>query len=68
MYKLILLQINGDIHYTKSQYTQRFELFECTDVVSVSLYRETGLAILTVCGEGVLVGDGAEDVEDTRAE
>jgi hypothetical protein len=78
MYKLILLQANlhnGDIHKAllirnprSPQYTQSFELFEYTHVFGVSLHRETGFAVLSGGREWVLVDNGAECVEDTRAE
>jgi hypothetical protein len=78
MHKLMLLQTNlhnRDIHKTllirnpgSPQYAQSFELFEYTHVLGVSLHRETRLTILSGGGEWVLVDNGAECVENTRAE
>jgi hypothetical protein len=78
MHKLMLLQTNlynRDIDITLfigdpglTQYTKSFELFEDTLVLGVSLHRETGFAVLTRSGEWVLMDDGADCVEETRAE
>jgi hypothetical protein len=78
MYKLMLLQTNlhnRNIHKALLirnprllHYTQSFKLFEYTLVLGVGLHRETVFAIFSRGGEWVLMDNGAEYVDETRAE